>query len=242
MSFGLQSFASLWDLVMLSTTTLAALERITFVYVSGTAADTVQRIETCLYVEGFSRPLDHGTDATSKTQLVILSKLGQKLVLNSETGTITFLLNGTSYNVEADSLSASSTRRRSDTDEEGEADELQRLLSREEYLARDARLDLDRERRRSKSKSFKYKAGKVSGAGAFKVSSKSSYKPVPVYQYYTRSPVYLGMGYYYNNRYNQYPCDSLRNVTACNSVGRLDTLKLLVTILAPLLGLSVLGL
>lgn len=220
---------------MLSTTTLAALERITFVYVSGTAANTVQRIETCLYVEGFSRPLDHGTDAASKTQLVILSKLGQKLVLNSETGTITFLLNGTSYNVEADSLSASSTRRRSDTDEEGEADELQRLLSREEYLARD-------ERRRSKSKSFKYKAGKVSGAGAFRVSSKSSYKPVPVYQYYTRSPVYLGMGYYYNNRYNQYPCDSLRNVTACNSVGRLNTLRLLVTILPPLLGLSVLGL
>ena len=225
---------------MLSTTTLAALERITFVYVSGTAADTVQRIETCLYVEGFSRPLDHGTDAASKTQLVILSKLGQKLVLNSVTGTITFLLNGTSYNVEADSLSARSTRRRSDTDEEGEADDLERrLLSREEYLARDARLDLDRERRRSKSKSFKYKAGKVSGAGAFKVSSKSSYKPVPVYQYYTRSPVYLGMGYYYNNRYNQYPCDSLQNVTACNSVGRLDALKMLVTLG---LGLSVLGL
>jgi hypothetical protein len=76
-----ESFASLWDFVVLPTTTLEKLSRVTFVYNMPSPKDpeVTHRVEGSFVVDGFYRPIDAETDAPLASQLVLLTKQGYAL-------------------------------------------------------------------------------------------------------------------------------------------------------------------
>jgi low affinity Fe/Cu permease len=73
-----ESFSSLWDMILLSTTTLAKLTRVTFVYNMPSPNDpqVMRRVEGSFVVDGFYRPIDAETDEPLAAQLVLMTKQG----------------------------------------------------------------------------------------------------------------------------------------------------------------------
>jgi hypothetical protein len=73
-----ESFSSLWDMLVLSTPTLAKLTRVTFVYNMPAPNDpqVMRRVEGSFVVDGFYRPIDAETDVPLASQLVLMTKQG----------------------------------------------------------------------------------------------------------------------------------------------------------------------
>ena len=73
-----ESFSSLWDMLVLSTPTLAKLTRVTFIYNMPSPNDpqVMRRVEGSFVVDGFYRPIDAETDVPLASQLVLMTKQG----------------------------------------------------------------------------------------------------------------------------------------------------------------------